>query len=220
MFEAHRVGPEREANIVRGILFDGSGNLWCGCESGIYRASVGSTPLAFEKIHEAAAVDSKQFGCVDDRGRVWLSTTNDGIVEFRDQGRRPSHAAGCGRRAADRAPARRGKGSSPPSIRRRSSSSSARTATARGCRWRRLPVRFAPYREARCAACASKDTLWLGHRRPLRWRDGAETAIVENGLPDASRSGPSFRGRSTRTCGWRPGRRASRGSRGKPSSPS
>lgn len=187
VFEAHRVGPEREANIVLGILFDASGNLWCGCESGIYRAPVGSTPLAFEKIHEDAAVDSKQFGCVDDRGRVWLSTTN-GIVEFEGSKVVARHTPP----AADAAP--------PIALLRTPGKGILAVYTkevfelerADGdgaeCRWRRLPIAFAPYQEARCAAYASKDTLWLGTTVGLlRWRDGAETAIAsENGLPDVA----------------------------------
>src|SRR5262249_44921874 len=55
-----------------------------------------------------------------------------------------------------------------------------------GIGWRRLPIELAPGQEARCAAFASRNTLWIGTTLGLiRWRDGVQASFsTRNGLPD------------------------------------
>ena len=191
MFETHRVGPEREANIVSGILFDAAGNLWCGCESGIYRARIdGGAELSFQRIHEDAVVDSRQFACVDERGRLWFSTRN-GILELE------------GSEVVARHPPPESETASPPPLALLRSQDGILAVYPRavfeldresgradgdgaGVRWRRLPIEFAPGQEARCAAFASRDTLWIGTTLGLiRWRGGETTSLsTQNGVPD------------------------------------
>ncbi len=202
MFEPHRVGPEREANIVIGILFDREGNLWCGCESGIYRARIdaarasdagperaqadpGAT-LSFEKIHEDAAADSKQFGCVDERGRVWLGTKN-GILEFEGSTVVARHSPPEPEKASPLPIALvRSRGGILAVYPKAVFELERGESDGAGVRWRRLPIEFAPGQEARCAAFASRSTLWIGTTLGLiRWRDGVATRLAtENGLPD------------------------------------
>jgi signal transduction histidine kinase/ligand-binding sensor domain-containing protein len=209
MFEAHRVGPEREANIVIGILFDRAGNLWCGCESGIYRAKVDAgAALSFEKVHEDAAADSKQFGCVDERGHVWVGTQN-GILEFEGTTVVARHS-----------PPEQEKAAPLPLALVRSSGGilavypqavfelDREDGDGAGVRWRRLPIEFAPGQDARCVAFASRDTLWIGTTLGLiRWRDGVQTSIAtSNGLPDlAVRSVIEDRDRNLWMATWSSG---------------
>jgi ligand-binding sensor domain-containing protein/signal transduction histidine kinase len=187
MFESHRVGPEREANIVIGILFDRAGNLWCGCESGIYRARIDAgAALSFEKVHEDAAADSKQFGCVDERGRIWLGTKN-GIVEFEGSTVIARHSPPDSEKASPLPLALvRSRGGILALYSKEVFELDREEGDGAGVRWRRLPIEFAPGQEARCAAFTSRDTLWIGTTLGLiRWRDGEQTSLArENGLPD------------------------------------
>jgi ligand-binding sensor domain-containing protein/two-component sensor histidine kinase len=190
MFEVHRIASSRESNIVTGLLIDGRGDLWCGCESGIYRASLGSAPnLAFERITEGPVSDSNQFALVDERGRVWAGT-QDGIVVI--EGSKIVARIKPPEPQADLRPLYalipHPKGGALAVYARDLFEIASSPEPGAAPVWSRLPISFSPLQEARRAFFAADGTLWIGTTSGLvRWRNGVETTLTtDNGLPDAS----------------------------------
>jgi ligand-binding sensor domain-containing protein/signal transduction histidine kinase len=190
MFEPHKVGPTRESNVVVGLLVDSRGDLWCGCETGIYRATPGEGPdLAFERVTEGPISDSNQFACEDGRGGLWAGT-QEGIVAVEGSrvvaryappepqaGLRPLYALIPNPRGGALAVFARDVFEVEPS-----------PEPGAAPAWRRVPISFSPFQEARRAFFASDGTLWIGTTSGLvRWRDGVQkTLTTDNGLPDTS----------------------------------
>ena len=186
MFEVHRIEASRESNVVVGIRVDGRGNLWCGCETGIYRASIDQGPkLSFERITEGPVSDSNQFAVEDDRGRLWAGT-QDGIVVI--EGSKVVALTKPPEPQSDLKPLY----ALIPNPRGGFLAVYARDvfeiSPGTAADWRRLPISFSPLQEARRGFFSADGTLWVGTTSGLvRWREGAQTTLTtENGLPDTS----------------------------------
>ena len=78
-----RITDSPASNRVNKLLFDAAGNLWCGTDDGIYRATAASVAAGapqFERPADVGVVVTNGAALVDQQGRIWFSVRN-GLIE-------------------------------------------------------------------------------------------------------------------------------------------
>jgi ligand-binding sensor domain-containing protein/signal transduction histidine kinase len=171
-FVTFRIADTLASNRVNKLMFDATGNLWCGTDDGIYRAAADSRAAAspqFEPLPlNVGVAGSGGAGLADDQGRVWFSFGN-GLVEVANDQIR-CYSDGPLRHGAS-AMAKDGRGNVFAAAGGELFELVPASASTLGG-WRKLPLNLKPGNSIVTMTADDEGTLWVGTYRGLvKYRD-------------------------------------------------
>jgi signal transduction histidine kinase/ligand-binding sensor domain-containing protein len=184
-FESYRIAEGSAANVVDALLFDRRGDLWCGTEAGLYRATGPlASPPKFERVADARP-DWPQALVEDHGGRVWLGTTRE-LLEWRD-GRFVAHAVPSEMQLGECIGIfERGDGSFSCAFQRGLSTFTPCPSGATQDRWSAEALSLASDQTIRAMLPMSNGVTWIATTKGLlkRTPESQTTYTVANGLSD------------------------------------